>query len=58
VSSTDSGKTWTAPTQVLGALKLECETGNNIEAWNRVSGTGGRPHCKECEGIQDGTRAR
>ena len=26
----------------------ECNTGNNIEAENRRSGTGGKPLCAEC----------
>ena len=25
-----------------------CTTGNNIESYNRVSGTGGLPLCHEC----------
>ena len=25
-----------------------CNTGNNIERENRLSGTGGKPLCKEC----------
>ena len=25
-----------------------CNTGNNIESENRVSGTGGKPLCAEC----------
>ena len=29
----------------------QCKTGNNIETENIVSGTGGRPLCKECEGL-------
>jgi len=27
----------------------KCTEGNNIEAKNRVSGTGGRPRCNHCE---------
>jgi len=27
----------------------ECTEGNNIEKQNRVSGTGGRPRCKNCK---------
>ena len=26
-----------------------CTEGNNIEAKNRLAGTGGRPHCERCE---------
>jgi hypothetical protein len=26
-----------------------CTEGNNIETYNRVSGTGGRPRCEHCE---------
>lgn len=26
----------------------KCTEGNNIEARNRVSGTGGRPQCQHC----------
>ena len=29
----------------------ECKTGNNIEAENVRQGTGGRPLCKECAGL-------
>ena len=25
-----------------------CTEGNNIESYNRVSGTGGRPQCEHC----------
>lgn len=25
-----------------------CKTGNNIESYNKVSGTGGHPLCQEC----------
>jgi hypothetical protein len=25
-----------------------CTEGNNIEAYNKVSGTGGRPKCEHC----------
>jgi hypothetical protein len=28
-----------------------CKTGNNIESYNRVEGTGGLPLCKECAGL-------
>jgi hypothetical protein len=28
-----------------------CKVGNNIESYNRVSGTGGLPLCKECAGL-------
>lgn len=27
----------------------ECTEGNNIETYNRVAGTGGRPRCKNCK---------
>jgi hypothetical protein len=26
----------------------QCTEGNNIETYNRVSGTGGRPRCEHC----------
>jgi hypothetical protein len=26
----------------------QCKTGNNIETYNKVSGTGGLPRCSEC----------
>jgi hypothetical protein len=26
-----------------------CTEGNNIESYNRVSGTGGRPKCEHCK---------
>lgn len=26
----------------------KCTVGNNIESYNKVSGTGGRPLCKKC----------
>lgn len=26
----------------------KCTEGNNIETYNRVSGTGGRPKCEHC----------
>lgn len=29
----------------------ECNTGNNIEKENLRSGTGGKPLCHECEGL-------
>ena len=29
----------------------ECKTGNNIEDYNRIPGTGGHPLCKECAGL-------
>jgi hypothetical protein len=29
----------------------DCNTGNNIEAENRREGDGGKPLCKECEGL-------
>ena len=29
----------------------ECNTGNNIETENVRSGTGGKPLCKECAGL-------
>lgn len=29
----------------------KCTTGNNIERHNRVSGTGGRPLCKDCHDL-------
>ncbi len=28
-----------------------CNTGNNIEAENRRTGTGGKPLCSECKGL-------
>lgn len=28
-----------------------CNTGNNIEAENRRSGTGGKPLCEECKDL-------
>jgi hypothetical protein len=28
--------------------ETRCRTGNNIESWNRASGTGGLKRCKEC----------
>jgi hypothetical protein len=28
-----------------------CKTGNNIETYNKVSGTGGLPKCSECKRI-------
>lgn len=28
-----------------------CKVGNNIETYNKVSGTGGLPLCKECAGL-------
>ncbi len=31
----------------------ECNTGNNIETENRRSGTGGKPLCIECKGLND-----
>jgi hypothetical protein len=27
----------------------KCTEGNNIESYNRVSGTGGRPQCEHCK---------
>ncbi len=27
----------------------KCTEGNNIESYNRVSGTGGRPKCEHCK---------
>lgn len=31
-----------------------CTEGNNIEDKNKVSGTGGRPHCDRCEDREKG----
>lgn len=28
-----------------------CTTGDNIESYNRVSGTGGLPLCSQCAGL-------
>lgn len=28
-----------------------CTEGNNIESYNRVSGTGGHPLCKNCQSL-------
>jgi len=28
-----------------------CKTGDNIESYNKVPGTGGLPLCKECAGL-------
>ncbi len=30
----------------------KCTTGNNIESYNRVEGTGGLRHCKDCRDLQ------
>ncbi len=32
----------------------KCKTGNNIEAANRASGTGGLPRCAECARLEKG----
>lgn len=29
----------------------KCTKGNNIESYNRISGTGGHPLCEECAGL-------
>lgn len=31
----------------------KCTERNNIEAQNRVSGTGGRPRCEHCQRLND-----
>jgi hypothetical protein len=37
--------------------ETRCRTGNNIESWNRVSGTGGLKRCTECADWQTGRRS-
>lgn len=29
----------------------KCKTGNNIESYNKIAGTGGLPLCKECSDL-------
>jgi len=42
---------WHSVKQNIHHDNSECNTGNNIERENLRSGTGGKPLCKECAGL-------
>ncbi len=42
---------WHSVKQPVHHNNTECNTGNNIEVENRRSGTGGKPLCQECKGL-------
>jgi hypothetical protein len=42
---------WHSIKQSVHHDNTECNTGNNIEPENYRHGTGGKPLCKECDGL-------
>jgi len=47
---------WYSIKQLVHHNNALCKTGNNIERENLRSGTGKRPLCKECKGLNDDGR--
>jgi len=39
------------PTAHVHHNNTRCTVGNNIEAYNRRAGTGGKPLCSQCRGL-------
>lgn len=42
---------WHSTKQNVHHVCTNCNTGNNIERENLREGTGGKPLCKECDGL-------